>query len=363
MGMNRVDFRFVAQALRHYSQGLTLAQEVSLVVTAILALLGTAATVYRALHHRVHILTPEQIRAEELNIQKFYNGLFPNLGTNFQARGEELKQMIARYRMSVPHYPPQDHTSCVPEIDAHMTYLASQRKVLLSWAELHPRCDDQGVILAPKQGNCCYVCCARGIILSTQFRPIGSTVEKEQGEDAAPFRQEIADWLEANQKDPAVQAQIAAALADYQDALRKRAQEEFLSFSWQLQELEDRKQQVLQSERSINTDSELREFEDRKLKVLQRRDEVAEDLEKIDQLNPADYLRLVRNNGFFASKAELYAISMKYRIQIKVLRQYREHLPFALAEDTPFTPPDWREGGPSITLILKDGNHLDLKVS
>jgi hypothetical protein len=285
------------------------------------------------------------------SIKTVYEGMFPNFGDNLiGSKGEQLRKMIADYKAAgdVQTKKTAGDVDPVEEIELHLAYFFSLRQNIFSYTG--PRIDPANIISSPPQGDCLFITAGRGLQMLkgslVAHWPVGSTIpEGELNHDA--FRAEVVAWMREHDEGELSQ-QIDAAIEAYKAAKLRHLNFELQSANATIDMIND----------EIYNDPQNGQLQNQLAAAMEQPALIEAQIREVEAVaTHDDYFNLVQNVGFFASGAELYAISTMYHVQIKVVRMIGNRRVEGF--DLPFHP---EYGEPSITVVHKNGDHFDLEV-
>jgi hypothetical protein len=283
---------------------------------------------------------PSPLQADDLSeaplrvLEGKMEAIFADLRSIHAEAGREMEQLIGEFEATWGRNPVTATTSMkmFQHLKSTFSYLKNIKQGLFLIE--HP-VDDVGVMRVPKDGNCFFHSMARGLImLEVQLRR-ALLWREDIPLDHEGFRKAVVDWMRNNySRDAELLNYMGQAIEAYVAVRRAQHVEERLTM------------ELLKGEGVDVSASEKKMAES-----------VVEHEALLDPVGGLEaYLQKIGTVGFFASTAELYAVSQMFGVAIHVEREIRgrnlgEH-------DRPVNP-----GSPyKITLIHKDGNHFDLKV-
>lgn len=192
--------------------------------------------------------------------------------------------------------------------------------------------NDEGIMQQPEDGNCFFHALGKGLILiSQQLVDAGTWFDINL--DHESFRKAVVEWMRKSQ-DPVLKKYIDEAIEGYVATRKTQYQQE-------------RQTLVLLQIAGENVTAAIQALdqEEQKLNGLLH-----------PQIRYHLYYEKIGTIGFFASKAEIYAVSQMFKVAIHIERKIGER---NLGEVDPPINPHYPL---KITLTHVNGKHFDLKV-
>ena len=254
--------------------------------------------------------------------------IFNDLSTIHQSAGQELEQLIQEFNNTTGQNPLADVQEIKQFNLLQSTFLAlKQMRQGLFMMEF--KVGDDGVMKVADDGNCFFHAILNGLGKHEE------NLQRKIPLNHQALRQQVVQWMRENLKtDATLRCHIQAAIEAYSAARRALNAEELLTLNL----LEEEKQDV-----SVRKEE---------LEVIEK---------EIRQMNDPQggmnfYLGKMEQHGFFASVAEMYAVSQMFGVAIHVERKIGG---CNIGEwDAPVNP----SAPHQITLIHQDGKHFNLKV-
>ncbi|MBF8263990.1 MAG: hypothetical protein HW387_1655 [Parachlamydiales bacterium] len=197
-----------------------------------------------------------------------------------------------------------------------------------------PRINDKHVMQMPGDGNCLFHTLSAGLRLVQEVK--GKSWEVGDL-DQRGLRIRAVAWMRAHRsQDEALQHCINQAIEAYQFFRKNQLQDSLNTYQFLLTESGRDKAEI--KKKILETNRQLQAIEDQPISV-------------------EDYFNLVEQPGFFASSAELYAISCMFQVQIQIERQVGGRRLSGLDPSfgTGF-------GEPAILVVHVEGTHFELGV-
>lgn len=269
----------------------------------------------------------KQMEKTSLDLLKDFEDLFKDLKDLKAEKGQELQRKINEFENNYKDHLNDEHSKAILRfkyVKDTFEALNKLSKTLFSSHQVSNPLKDP-VVEMPGDGACLFHA------LSIGLRFLGTVEITHEA-----LRAQAVQWMRDHyETDSTLQAYIAEAIEAYQAATRSGCGLEL---------------QCLQAAVEMDGGNE-------KL-VLDQIDALLKQLQAASSpLTHHDYFNLVSENSFFASIAELYAVSMLYQHQVKIVRRIGDQLFYDF--DLPINP---QFKARTITVRHVNGNHFDLDV-